>query len=1008
MKLRIPFYLEGSTNPPSYLLRPLFSVPQMPEIQGTLLQKVLSIGQQRARQCLDEMRQERRLDDLARFTFSPPFKEHLLQLKFEFRRRTAHCRLLVVTWESLGQKLAYSPTVGDLWFPCPTSNLEGAAGEALGLWLRQREREGSEEEPEFYSISGKAWVHYLELDLPAPGLARKPPQRSLLALLGGQETLSGSQELARVGRQLERLVQEKPEAFLGRQAELGELARWSSLPGRTCLLVVGPRLVGKTSLLRAHVLAEMHKSKSEEGKKRRRTQYWYLSPGRLISGMSYLGQWENRLLSILRHCRKHNHVLVFDDLVGLLTAGISRDSCLSVAHLLRAFLDRGELRVLGEMTPEAYQVLRERDRALADHFQVLFLQPSDGPLTRRIALAAARTAEESQECQISLEAVLAALQVGQRYLTDASHPGKVSRLLQQVAAHHRQRPVSQDDLLGWFSQHSGLSTRLLDARETLTPQQVEEGLRQQLVGQGQAVKACVEVVMQAKARVQAGHRPLASLLLIGPTGVGKTECARALAQYLFGSEERLIRIDMNEFLGPDSVDRLIGTFLRPDGLLTEAVRGQPFSVVLLDEVEKADPQVLLLLLQILGDGRLSDARGRVVDFSQTIVVMTSNLGADQTQRQLGVRTRRQQEELVYRRAAEEFFPPELFNRIDRIVPFARLDRATLTRVADRLWARLLLREGLRRRQCLLDIDPVAREKVVEAGFHPLLGARALKRMIEEKVVGPVARRLAALPPDGLTLIQIHGELQVTVEPLAAVQVGTVQRLSLNELEDQRRELEAEIGRRLGDGHSVYDADRLQDEEVLFLELRDEVRSLRVRQTSPRPARPLRNPAPLLTQVGGEGVRTLLASTDVLGEWEKLLPQMSHDLAQAEATEMQLRLAFVRFRMTAAWESTPVRLSGHAPSLKLLTRIYQEQLGRVDLKWSPSGVEGPGAGAIMGGEAGLHLFMDRQALHMVWLHAGQPSLKLVRIYRLEGGTLDLASGWMTAKGCPLASFVRARL
>jgi ATP-dependent Clp protease ATP-binding subunit ClpA len=1014
MKIRIPIYLQGSSDPPLYTARLLFW-PDKWRVESPLLQKVIQLAQQTARQSLEESRRQPRLDELNRLTYCPELREHFLQVRFEFEKRTAQVRLLLVSFLALGQHIAYSPTVPDLWFPLQEGPLEAQTAEAVRQVLRKQKRDGLEVDPDQLSVSGRAWIHYYESDLAAPGVVAPEAKKSLLAMLGAAPNRSGAEELAQVGRDLLRRVRENPEVFLGREQERAELAAWNTQSVRTGLLIVGPRLVGKSALIRAHVadqLQALHSSAGGRPKKGQRRGAWLLSPGRLISGMSYLGQWENRLLSILRHCRKHDHVVVFDDMLGLLTAGMSRDSSLNVAQLVKSFLDRGDLRVLAEMTPEAYQILRERDRALADHFQVLFLEETEVRLTRNIALSAARAAEESQACSFSLEAVHSATLVGERYLTDSHHPGKVARLIQQVAAHYRQQSIGGREILEWFSHHSGMTLQLLDARTPLNSAQVLDSLRQQMVGQDAAVDCCLQVVEMTKARIQLPDRPLASLLFIGPTGVGKTECAKALARTLFGTEERMIRIDMNEFLGHDSLARLIGTFQRPEGLLTEAVRSQPFSVLLLDEVEKANPQVLLILLQMLGDGRLTDARGRTVDFSQTIVVMTSNLGADQAQRSLGLRSRKHQEELVYRRAAEEFFPPELFNRIDRIVPFHRLDRATVALIAERLWQKLLLREGLRRRQCLLEVDPRAREQVIDAGFHPQLGARALKRTVEDKIVAPVARRLAGLPPRGLTLIRVDENLEVIVEPLHRLRcegatwgVKTAQQLH-QQMDDLEKQLHAQLAPA---EQPIYSQEELGDSHLLYFELKEEIRRLRsaLRPKAPKPK--LGGPtAVTLRQLSSDQIDSLLSSDELLLQ----LQVLSQDLSFLPFLDIELRLSWMGHRLAqTADQGCRLNLSGHLPSLKRLSKAYLEAFKSCDIevKTQKHSLEltGPLALRAAQGECGLHLFVESTGLHCVWVAQEAVEVRLVRIYLDTRSCLDLPSRLHCRQGWPLSSMMRSR-
>ena len=317
---------------------------------------------------------------------------------------------------------------------------------------------------------------------------------------------------------------------------------------------------------------------------------------RLISGMSYLGEWENRVLAILDHARSKDHVLFFDDLPGLFSAGTSSASSLNVAQVLKPTLEKRAVRVLGEITPEAWRVLCERDRAFADLFHVIPVNEPPEPETLRVLVNVARQQEEEHRCTFDLEVVPTVYELHRRFAGDAAFPGKAAGFLRRVAMRSADKTVTRECALHEFQEISGLQTALLDDRATLERKGIVEQLRRWLVGQDHVLDAFADVLVTLKARLNDPKRPLGTLLLLGPTGVGKTQSAKALAEFLFGSPARLLRFDMNEYVDAASARRLTGTPREPEGLLTGAIRRQPFGVVLFDEIEKAAPGVFDLLL----------------------------------------------------------------------------------------------------------------------------------------------------------------------------------------------------------------------------------------------------------------------------------------------------------------------------------------------------------------------------------------------------------------------------
>ncbi|MEW6733349.1 MAG: AAA family ATPase, partial [Acidobacteriota bacterium] len=605
------------------------------------------------------------------------------------------------------------------------------------------------------SVQKKAWVSVLELDIQSQQSIKKPAEQ-WFALLGGPAIRDGVTELNRVGRCLEWLYPDELDRVICRDWEVAELTRLLTASDKRPVMLMGPRLVGKTAIIHEFVYQRAEKKRSQYTSQQ---NVWLLSPSRLISGMSYVGQWENRLLAIIEAAKERKHILYFDDLLGLFQAGITRDSTLSVAHVLKPYIEKREFRMLAEITPEAWRVFQERDRGFADLFHIIPIrEPGENEILRML-ISLARRLEYQHRCSFDLDVLPTIIDIHRRYVRDAAFPGKAAAFLNKLAVKYRYGKISRANVLTEFQAKSGLSVSFLDRSAKLERKEVLDALAKEVIGQDAALQATADLVCIAKARLNDPDRPLASLFFLGPTGVGKTQCAKSLAAYLFGDAERILRFDMNEFISPTAVARLVGTFDNPEGLLTSAVRRQPFSVVLLDEIEKAYRDVFDLLLQVMGDGRLTDALGRTVDFTNTILIMTSNLGVKEANTRLGFQQDEVQQAHLYLQAAEKFFRPEFFNRLDRIIPFERLHREEIQKIANRLIHDIFAREGLLRRRCILQVDSEAMQRIIEQGYHPQLGARAMKRAIERQLTQPVAIRLAAMTPETPTVISLYPSVE---------------------------------------------------------------------------------------------------------------------------------------------------------------------------------------------------------------------------------------------------------
>jgi ATP-dependent Clp protease ATP-binding subunit ClpA len=782
MNFRIPIYVHQQSR--GYAARPLFF--DAPERSDDNLNRLLTRLTRDIVSHLERLGRGARHDEPAAWAFSPRVTAHRVALEVELRRRVARVKYLVVAFDHMGRRLAFTPAVPDLWFEVTRNEpLEARAQAVLTEHWRKAERDADEDEevrPEDTSLSGKAWVQVLELSVNVPAVAPKPPPVNFL-FLGGGDTGDGATELRRVGRCLDWLYPDELERAVLRDREAGELERLLAAPDRRPVLLCGPRMAGKTAVVHECVHRRVASRKQVHVQKE---NVWLVSPQRLISGMSYVGQWEGRLLAILKHAKKRDHVLYFDDLIGLFLAGVSSCSTLSAAIVLKPYLERRDVRVLGEITPEGLRVLQERDRGFADLFHLIPVREPTDADTLRILVDQQRRLEGKHACDFGLDVLPAVIDVQRRYDRTATFPGKAAAVLTRLAirATTDTRPptavggpsvefdplagrpsISRDDVLTDFAARSGLSLAFLDPKQRLDRDGVRDKLREQVIGQTEAVEALADVVSVAKARLNDPDRPLAAFLFLGPTGVGKTECAKAIARTLFGDVDRLLRFDLNEYNQPGTAARLVGTFSQPEGLLTSAIRRQPFAVILLDEVEKADPEVFDILLSVLGEGRLTDALGRTADFSNAIIIMTSNLGVREAEGNLGFAADADKS-FAYARAAEQFFRPEFFNRLDRVIPFKKLARDEMATIARRLVNDVLTREGFGQRKCVLNVGQDALDRVIAAGYDPALGARAMKRAVERELTQPAAARLAELSPDELTVVTVRASdtgLSVSVQ-----------------------------------------------------------------------------------------------------------------------------------------------------------------------------------------------------------------------------------------------------
>jgi ATP-dependent Clp protease ATP-binding subunit ClpA len=514
------------------------------------------------------------------------------------------------------------------------------------------------------------------------------------------------------------------------------------------VLLTGPSGVGKTAAFH-----EMVRQRAEHGLGR--TPFWATSGSRLVAGMSGFGMWQERCQKLWREASKKRVILHLGNLIELMEVGKSEYQSQGIATFLRPYLGRGDLLAVAECTPEQVGVIERVDPHLLRAFTVVAVEE---PPRERVQAILAQFAVDFPGPTPPPEALAAVDRLHRRYATYSANPGRPLRFLRNLLTDHpRGRSVRVQDVTSAFSRETGLPLFLLEDSERLNLPAARTWFGRRVIGQEEGVELIVDLLATVKAGLSRPRKPIASLLFIGPTGVGKTEMAKALAEFLFGSKDRLTRFDMSEYADPQAVQRLIGG-VAGEGVLTAQIREQPFSVVLLDEVEKAHPLLFDLLLQVLGEGRLTDAAGRLADFCNSVVIMTSNLGAETFgQGTFGLAPQREEGRQArehFLQAVQRFVRPELFNRIDRIVPFSPLDAGTTRRIVERQLGLVQERDGIRHRGVVLGVSEEVADWLANKGHDPRYGARPLKRAIERELLAPLAERMNGYTAETPLRIQV--------------------------------------------------------------------------------------------------------------------------------------------------------------------------------------------------------------------------------------------------------------
>jgi ATP-dependent Clp protease ATP-binding subunit ClpC len=574
-----------------------------------------------------------------------------------------------------------------------------------------------------------------------------------------------------------------------------------------------------------------------------------LDIGSLVAGTKYRGEFEERLKKIIEELRSTNDAVLFIDELHTLVGAGAAEGAIDAANILKPPLSRGELQCIGATTLDEYRKYIERDAALERRFQPVMVEEPTLEQTVEILFGIRERYEEHHRVKITDEAIRAAADLSIRYITDRHLPDKAIDLIDEAGSRVRLRhssapqtlkdaqrevdrvtrqkeaaindqdydaasslrdeeakakasldelraawqksqaeapaEVTDEDIAQVVAMWTGIPVTRIAQEESERLLQMEDALHKRVIGQVEAIATVSKAVRRARAGLKDPKRPIGSFIFLGPTGVGKTELAKSLAEFLFGSEDTLIKIDMSEFMERHNVARLVGAppgyvGFEEGGQLTEAVRRKSYSVVLLDEIEKAHPEVFNILLQILEDGHLSDAKGRRVDFRNTVIIMTSNVGAKSLLKDtsLGfkpVSTSEQQlAEQQYDRMKEKVldqlkqqFRPEFLNRVDSVVVFRSLQVEEVRQIVDLLLGRV--RDQLRAQQIELAVTQEAKDHIIKLGYDIDYGARPLRRVIQTMVEDPLAEALLlGRYTAGMTvLVDKSDDAGLTIEPLTA-------------------------------------------------------------------------------------------------------------------------------------------------------------------------------------------------------------------------------------------------
>ncbi|MFB6465698.1 AAA family ATPase [Cytobacillus sp. Hz8] len=563
-------------------------------------------------------------------------------------------------------------------------------------------------------------------------------------------------------------------------------------------VLIGEPGVGKTAI------AEGLATKIVEGKvpkKLLNKEVYLLDVASLVANTGIRGQFEDRMKRIIHELKERKNIIVFIDEIHLLVGAGSAEGSIDAGNMLKPVLARGELQVLGATTLNEYRKI-EKDPALERRFQPVYVHEPTVEQTIHILNGLKQKYEAYHEVKYSDEAIQACATLSHRYIQDRFLPDKaidlmdeagsklnlnsnytstenVEQRLKEIAkeketalkeenyeqaaklrdeeaklektlnqSHQDQPIVAVHHIQELVEKKTGIPVGKIQENEQANLKNLENRLNEKVIGQEEAVQKVAKAIKRSRAGLKSKNRPVGSFLFVGPTGVGKTELTKTLAEELFGSRDALIRLDMSEYMEKHSVSKIIGSppgYVGHEeaGQLTEKVRRNPYSIILLDEIEKAHPDVQHMFLQILEDGRLTDSQGRTVNFKETVIIMTSNAGSGFKQITVGFEKRHESNESEILQKLGSYFKPEFLNRFDNIIEFKSLEEEHLLQIVDLMLDEL--KESLKEQYIELTVTDEVKKKLATLGYHPAFGARPLRRVIQEKLEDKIADTIIENP-----------------------------------------------------------------------------------------------------------------------------------------------------------------------------------------------------------------------------------------------------------------------